>query len=81
MMMLFAVLKPVVSWSPEDNPFKGGTQYTATVPLTAETGYTFTGGLSTATINGQSATVINNTGGATVTLSYSGYNSSGRKWN
>ena len=57
-----------VSWSPTDNPFKGGEVYTASVILTAKSGYTFTG-LSSATINGQNATISNNTG-STVTLSY-----------
>jgi len=59
-----------VSWSPAHNPFQGGTAYTATVELTANTGFTFTGGLmGTVAINGQTATVANNTG-ATVTLSH-----------
>jgi hypothetical protein len=56
-----------VSWSPNDNPFKSGTVYTASVTLTADKGYTFTG-LTAATINAQSASVTNNTGKA-VTLS------------
>jgi len=51
-----------VTWNPDHSPFRGGTAYTATVMLTAEMGYTFTGGLTTATINGQTATVSNNTG-------------------
>jgi hypothetical protein len=57
-----------VSWNPNDNPFKGGTVYTATVRLTANSGYTFTN-LSDATVNGQNANISNNTGAA-VTLSY-----------
>ena len=57
-----------VSWSPAQSPFRGGTQYTATVTLTAAANYTFTGGLTAATINGQTATVVNN--GATAALSY-----------
>jgi len=32
-----------VSWSPADNPFKGEQVYTATITLTAKTGYTLTG--------------------------------------
>ncbi|WP_236995053.1 S-layer homology domain-containing protein [Heliomicrobium modesticaldum] len=32
-----------VSWSPADNPFRGGTVYTATITLTPKTGYTLTG--------------------------------------
>jgi hypothetical protein len=59
-----------VTWTPNDNPFAGSTQYTASITLTANTGYTFTGLAATAaTINGNSATVANNTGN-TVTLSY-----------
>jgi len=58
-----------VAWSPEHSTFRGGTEYTATVMLTAEIGHTFTGGLATATINGQPATVTNNTG-LTATLAF-----------
>jgi hypothetical protein len=59
-----------VTWSPNDNPFKGETIYTATVTLTAKSGYTFTGLTSAnATINGNTADLTNNTG-ETVTLSY-----------
>jgi hypothetical protein len=57
-----------VSWSPNDSPFLGGTVYAATVTLTADSSYTFAH-LSAATINGLSANVSNNTGGA-VTLSH-----------
>jgi hypothetical protein len=57
-----------VSWSPTDNPFLSDKVYTASVTLTANSGYTFTG-LNSATINGQSANVSNNTGLA-VTLSH-----------
>jgi uncharacterized repeat protein (TIGR02543 family) len=57
-----------VSWSPADNPFKGGEVYTATVTLTANSGHTFTG-LSKSTVNGQNAQAADNTGAA-VTLSY-----------
>jgi len=57
-----------VSWSPNNNPFLGNTEYKASVTLTAHSGYTFTG-LTTPTINGQTATVSDNTGSA-VTLSY-----------
>jgi len=57
-----------VSWSPNDNPFLGNTVYTATVTLTANSGYTFAG-LSSCTINGQSAAVSSNTG-SVVTLSH-----------
>ncbi|MDR0442684.1 MAG: hypothetical protein LBH44_04665 [Treponema sp.] len=57
-----------VSWSPANSPFFGGAVYTAKVTLTANNGYTFTG-LNSASINGQNASVSNNTGMA-VTLSY-----------
>jgi len=57
-----------VSWSPVTNLFLGGTVYTASVTLTAHSGYTFTG-LTSAVINGQDAAVSNNTGSA-ITLSH-----------
>jgi len=57
-----------VSWSPDDNPFRGLTVYTATVTVTAHEGYTFTG-LTAATINGGSAN-ISGSDGTTVTLSH-----------
>ena len=58
-----------VTWNPAHSPFQGETVYTATVMLTASASHTFTGGLTTATINGQTATVTNNTG-TTVTLAH-----------
>jgi len=57
-----------VTWSPAHNPFRSATEYTATVTLMTNARYTFTG-LSSATINGQAATITRNTGD-TVTLSY-----------
>jgi|GEM_PF-1365442 len=57
-----------VSWTPEHSRFLGAVSYTATVTLTAHTGYTFTG-LSSSTINGKTATIKSNSGTA-VTLSY-----------
>jgi len=33
----------VVTWTPEHNPFQAGTEYTATITLTAAEGYTFDG--------------------------------------
>ena len=57
-----------VTWNPLHSPFRGETSYTATVILTANTGYTFSGQVA-ATINGNTATVGINTG-ASVTLSY-----------
>ena len=63
-----------VTWAPTVTgtpPFFAPLEdYTATVILTASANYTFTGGLGgTVTINGQTATVTNNTG-SNVTLSY-----------
>jgi len=57
-----------VTWSPNDNPFLGDKVYTASVTLTAKSGYTFIN-LNSATINGQNATISNKTS-ATVTLSH-----------
>ena len=57
-----------ITWSPNDNPFKPGTEYTASVTLTAKSNYTFTA-YTTAAVNGQPAEISNITGG-TVTLSY-----------
>jgi len=56
-----------VSWSPEDNPFLGGVEYTATVTLTAHDEYAFASDF-TATINAQAAVITENTG-RTATLS------------
>ena len=58
-----------VTWMPADNTFIVGKEYTATLTLTANNGYAFSGNLSSATVNGQDATVSSNTGAA-VTLSY-----------
>jgi uncharacterized repeat protein (TIGR02543 family) len=58
----------VVAWNPADSVFVDGTAYTATLTLSANTGYTFTG-LAGGSINGSTATISNNTGG-TVTLAY-----------
>lgn len=57
-----------VTWSPADSTFKGNTQYTATVTLTANANYTFAG-IADALINGNAATIVSNTGTA-LTLSY-----------
>ena len=58
-----------VLWSPDDNPFKGGVEYTATVTLTANQYYVFAPELDSATVNGNDATVVTNTEHA-LTLSY-----------
>ena len=57
-----------VTWNPSHNPFEGSTVYTVTVTLTASVNHTFAG-LSSASINGNAATIPSNTGN-TVTLSY-----------
>jgi len=59
-----------VTWSPNDNPFKPNTEYTATVTLTAKSDLTFTGlNANNAKINGSVASLSSNTG-ETVTLSH-----------
>jgi len=58
-----------VTWYPAHSPFQAETEYTATVTLTAHMGYVFADTLTTATINGQVADVVSNTGTA-VTLEY-----------
>jgi len=56
-----------VTWSPSHNPFQVNTSYTASISLSAGDGaYTE---LTTATINGNAAEIINNNG-STVTLKY-----------
>ena len=61
-----------VSWSPADSPFKSNTVYTATVTLTADSGYTFTGLKAVNVgVNGKKATNLIISGdGKTATLSY-----------
>jgi hypothetical protein len=61
-----------VSWDPNHDPFQAGTQYTATVTLTAADGFGFArDGTLIAEINGDAVNVIvtNNTG-TSVTLSF-----------
>ena len=57
-----------VTWDPSQDPFQPDTVYTVSITLAADDGYTFTG-LTAATINGNDATVENNTG-ASVSFSY-----------
>jgi len=52
-----------VTWTPGDNPYKGSTQYSATVTLIAKTNYAFSS-TSTASINGSSGTISNRTAGS-----------------
>jgi len=59
-----------VTWSPADNPFGYSKVYTASVTLTAATGYQFTSGTTT-TVNGQAAVVVlNNDGTLTVSFTF-----------
>lgn len=57
-----------VSWSPDDNPFLGGTIYTVTVTLTVKSDHSFSN-LDSVTINGQASLLSNNIG-TSVTFSY-----------
>jgi len=59
----------VVTWNPTDLPFKHATVYTASVTLSAATGYEFTDG-TTATVNEQSATTVNVNVNGTLTVTY-----------
>ena len=59
-----------VTWDPDENPFDYSTVYTASVTLTAATGYQFTSGTTT-TVNGQAAVVVlNNAGTLTVSFTF-----------
>ena len=57
-----------VTWDPVDDQFFASVAYTVSVTITADTNYTFAGGLMTAAISGQSASIINN--GDTAVLTY-----------
>ena len=59
-----------VTWSPADATFKSGTTYTASVTLTPNAGYTFAGGLTVATIDGNTATVTYDAVSGTAVLTY-----------
>ena len=60
----------LITWSPADPLFKGGVVYTATITLTAHSGYTFAGLTSSTNVkvNGDNATIVG-TPGNTLTLS------------
>jgi hypothetical protein len=59
-----------VTWSPNQNPFRANTRYSAQVTLTADENHTFTGLSNTnVTINGQRATVRSNNG-TTLTIMF-----------
>ena len=57
-----------VTWNPVHDPFKPGNQYTATVTLTADKGYTFAGIDGAVTIGGVDATIVG-TPGETLVMS------------
>lgn len=63
-----------VTWArgayPADSTAAAGVAYTATITLIAQDGYTFTGFTSTATVNGATAVVEHQAGGATLKLRY-----------
>lgn len=61
--------KPVLTWTPNDESVVGGREYTASVRLTAASGYEFTDS-TTATVNGEQATATKN-GDGTLTVTHS----------
>ena len=61
--------KPVLTWTPNDDSVVGGKEYTASVRLTAASGYEFTDS-TTATVNGEQATATKN-GDGTLTVTHS----------
>ncbi|MFA6783295.1 MAG: ice-binding family protein [Sphaerochaeta sp.] len=53
----------IVTWSPDDSPYAATTVYTATITLTAKTGYTFTGvAANSFTVEGSTATNLVDSG-------------------
>ena len=50
-----------ISWSPSDNPYKGEVGYTATISLSATTGYTFGGAATSWTVGAVSGTLAADT--------------------
>lgn len=61
--------KPVLTWTPNDDSVVGGREYTASVRLTAASGYEFTDSTA-ATVNGEQATATKN-GDGTLTVTHS----------
>jgi hypothetical protein len=59
-----------VTWSPTDNPFKPNTEYTASVILTAKSGFTFLGSPELGAHINEASAVITNKEDKTVTLSH-----------
>lgn len=62
--------KPVLTWTPNDDSVVGGREYTASVRLTAASGYEFTDS-TTATVNGEPATSVIKNGDGTLTVTHS----------
>ena len=60
---------PQIIWTPSDTTAGYNTSYTASVTLTAATGYEFTDS-TTATVNGNTATGITKNGDGTLTVTY-----------
>ena len=60
---------PQITWSPNDSTARYNTSYTASVTLTADTGYKFVDS-TTATINGNTATSVNKNTDGTLTVTY-----------
>ena len=61
--------KPAVAWTPNDATAGYNKVYTASVTLTAATGYGFTDS-TTATLNGNTATSVNKNADGTLTVTY-----------
>ena len=60
---------PQITWTPSDTTAEYNTSYTASITLTADTGYAFTDS-TTATINGNTATSVKKNVDGTLTVTY-----------
>ena len=60
---------PQITWTPSDTTAGYNTNYTASITLTADTGYKFVDS-TTATINGNTATSVNKNTDGTLTVTY-----------
>mgnify|MGYP002672244470 CR=1 FL=1 len=60
---------PQITWTPNDTTAGYNTSYTASITLTADTGYKFVDS-TTATINGNTATSVNKNTDGTLTVTY-----------
>ncbi|NLO47297.1 MAG: hypothetical protein GX111_03105 [Clostridiales bacterium] len=59
-----------VQWNPADSPFENNTVYTASVTLTANSGYAFTPGVTAAVNGNNAAKTLNSDGTVTVTYTF-----------